>query len=58
MKRGCKPKPNLASNEHRTDVHALFNTGPLELVLATGELTFRVWVSLPTIRQGSTAILN
>ena len=44
---GCKPKPNLASNEHRNDVHALFNTGPLELVFATGESTFRVWVLCP-----------
>ena len=30
-------------NEHRIDAHALFNTGPLELVFATGEPTFRAW---------------
>ena len=28
-------------------MHALFNTGPLELVFATGESTFRVWVLCP-----------
>ena len=44
MKRGCKLKPNLASNEHRTDVHV---SGSLELVFATGEQTFRVWVLCP-----------
>ena len=36
-----------ASNEHRTDAHVLFNTGPLELVCATGEPTFRVWILCP-----------
>ena len=36
----------------------LFNTGPLELVFATGEPTFRVWVLCPRFGRGPTAILN
>ena len=55
-RRGCKP--NLASNEHRTDVHALFNTGPSGTRVCHWRADVPSMGSLPTIRQGSTAILN
>ena len=47
QQQGCKLKPSLASNEHKTVKHVLFYIGLLELVCATGELTFRVWYHCP-----------
>ena len=46
------------SNEHRTDVHVLFNIGPLGPRVCYWRGDVPRTGSLPTIRKGSTAILN